>query len=131
MAYTYKISPRGEHVQIVGIGEVNTAECIDIITRVITDPCCRSDSTAIIDLRDAVYVAKDRSEVIQIASTMEACVAFLRSNIAIVASRGTLFPAELLARHVREAAKVNIRVFVDLDAAEAFCKEGTLLCHAG
>ncbi|MEI8139224.1 MAG: hypothetical protein WCI03_05075 [bacterium] len=131
MAYTYKISRAGEHIQIVGSGEVDTADCIDIITRVITDPCCRSDSTAIIDLRNAVYLTKDRSEVMQIAHTLEACVAFLKNNIAIVASRGTLFSAELLARHVRDVAHAKIRVFVDLNAAEAFCREGTPLCHAG
>jgi len=121
MPYTYKISPSGDHVDIIGTGEISTAECLKLIKMIISDPNQNAESTALIDLRDATYFTRDRAEVVKIAKALEANHTVLKNNIAIVAKKATLFHAELLARHVREATEVSIKVFVDYAAAKAFC----------
>lgn len=120
MAFTYEISPSGNHLQIVGTGKITTIDCIGLVERVMSDPRCRPDSTALIDLRDVTYEHKDKAEVIQISTALKVFHSMLRNNIAIIANRATLFPAEILSTHVREATNVRIRVFVDIEAAEAF-----------
>jgi len=122
MGFSYTISLSGNHIQIVGIGEITTLDCIEEIERVMSDPRCRPDSTALIDLRDATYKPRTQEEVIHIAEVLEMFSSMMQNNIAIVARRATLFPAEILSSHVRKAIDVKIRVFVDLAAAEAFCR---------
>ncbi|MEI6564059.1 MAG: hypothetical protein WCO42_07120 [bacterium] len=123
MGFAYEISQSGNHVQVVGTGKITTAECIGLVERVMSDPRHRPDSTALIDLRDAIYEPKDMAEVIQISTALEAFHYVLKDNIAIVARQSTLFPAEIFSTHVREAINIRIRVFVDMDAAEEFCRE--------
>lgn len=121
MAIFYEISRSGDHIKIVGTGEITTADCIRIIECVMSDPRCRPDSTALIDLSDATYAPSDRREVIHIAEALKMFSFMMKNNIAIVARRATLFPAEILSSHIRRAINVRMRVFVDLAAAEAFC----------
>ncbi len=121
MSLTYEISPAGDRVRIVGKEKMTTRACVRLAERVLTDPRCRADSTALIDLRDAVYEPKDLTEVLDIGREMDKFHSKLKNNIAIVAKRSMLFPAELLCTYIRKATSVGIRVFVDAAAAEEFC----------
>lgn len=123
MAFTYEISPSGDHVHVIGTGDVTTDNCIGIIERVLSDPRCRPDSTALIDLSDAVYKHGNDAEAVRIAKALEAFEPMLQNNIAVVAKKGTLFPAEIFCLHVRQAKQIRIRVFTELAAAEAYCHE--------
>lgn len=86
-----------------------------------TDPRCRPDSTALINLSEASYEPGDQAEVFRIASSLETFHSMMQNNIAIVANHAMLFVAEILSSHIRKTLNVKIRVFVDLDAAQAFC----------
>jgi hypothetical protein len=123
MSFSYRILLSGHHVQVVGRGAVTTTDCIDILMRVLGDPRTRPDSTALIDLRSADYMTADESEIIAIAKAMEQRSRKLQNNIALVAKRSMLLLAELLAARVRSVARIPMRVFVDLKAAQAFCRE--------
>ena len=124
MELVYQISPSGNHIQVVGKGKITTNDCIGIIERVLSDPRCRSDSTALIDLSDAVYTYKDEKEVIRIAKALVAGKALLKNRIAIVAKQVTLFPAEILSLYMREFTHIKIRVFINLTSAIDYCKGG-------
>jgi len=124
MEFVYQISPSGNHIQVVGRGEITADDCIGIFERILADPHCRPDSTALIDLSDAVYSAKNEKAVIRIAKALEEGKDLLKNRIAIVAKRSTLFPAEILALHIRQATNVGIRVFTDLSSAMNYCREG-------
>jgi len=124
MEFVYQISPSGNHIQVVGRGEISVKDCIEIFERVLADPRCSPDSTALIDLSDAVYTAKNEKAVIRIAKALEEGKDILKNRIAIVAKRSTLFAAEILALHIRQATNVEIRVFTDLSSAMNYCREG-------
>jgi hypothetical protein len=94
-----------------------------MVRKVMSDPLCHYESSAIVDLRAASYEPGDMAEVIRIAKTLEAFHSMLGSSIAIVARRSTIFFAEIFSAHVRAAANVAVKVFVELSAAEAFCAE--------
>ena len=123
MALAYEISPSGDQVRVVGTGGLTTADCIGLVRRVMTDPRNRPESAALIDLRKATYQAEDMAEVVDIAKALEAFHSLLKNNIAIVAERSLLLPAEILATHVKIATNTAIKVFVDVAAAEAFPQE--------
>lgn len=125
MPFVYKISPSGHHIRVVGTGRITTTNCISILGEVLSDPRCLPHSTALIDLSGAAYVHKDKMEVIKIAKAMEAGKALLKNRIAIVAKHAELFPAEILSLYLREMSDIRIRVFTDIDAGEAFCKENS------
>ena len=101
---------------------ITTANCMGVIERVMSDPRCRPDATALIDLSGATGLPVDRGDIIQIANAVEAFHSRMGNRIAIVAKRAMLFPAEIFSLHVREAVHVGIRVFVDPSAAEDFCR---------
>ena len=121
MALTYDISPSGDRVRIVGAGALTTSDFVAIIQRIHSDPRRLPDSTALVDLRDASYQPKDDAEIIHIAKALEAFRAVVNNNIAIVANKCTVFLAELFSLHVRAETHVEVRVFTDIRAAEAFC----------
>lgn len=129
MALSYTILPQENQIRIVGVGRLTTDDCIGMIHRVMSDPLCTFESSALVDLRSATYEPKDMVEVIRIATTLEAFHSMLGSHIAIVARRSTLFLAEIFSAHVRTAANVAIKVFVELSAAEAFCSEHCLMAR--
>ena len=122
MALAYHISPSGDHVRIVGTGAITTDECIGMVGHILADPLRRPNTTALVDLRDASYVPEDNAEVVDIAKAVESLPFMRTTKVAIVATQSTIFPAELFCAHVREAIHLAIRVFVDLAAAESFCK---------
>jgi len=124
MSFVYQISPSGGHIKAVGTGKITTNDCIGIIKRVLTDPHCTPDSTAVIDLSDAVYSYKNEKEVIRIAKALEAGKALLKNRIAIVAKRATLFPAEIFSLYMRKITHIKIRVFLNLTSAKNYCKGG-------
>jgi len=121
MSFAYEISPSGAHVRIVGADNITTADCVRLVRSVVSNPRCRPDSTALVDLRAAIYEPRAMEEVISIATTLEMFPSMLGNNIAIVARRATLFYAEIFSAHVRAATRVPIKVFVELDAAVRFC----------
>jgi hypothetical protein len=122
MGLVYEISPCGRHVRILGPGVITPAECIRMVKKVLADSRCRSDSTALVDLRAATYQAADQTDVIGIAKAFESYPFMLKNHIAILARQSVLFPAEILSAYLRKAMKVGIRVFVELEAAEAYCR---------
>jgi hypothetical protein len=122
MPFSYRISHSGDYVGIVGKGRINTRDCVAVIKSVLGDPHCNRNAHALIDLRKAAYEPRDSAEVVHIARTLENFSSRLKSNIAIVGKSSTLFPSEVFALHVRNAAHVGIRVFLDLTAAKNFCR---------
>lgn len=124
MAFVYEISRSGNHVKVVGTGKITIANCIRIIRSVLSDPRYRSNSTALIDLNDAVFTYRDKDEVIKIAKTLEAVQALLTNRIAIVAKRSTLFPSEIFSLYIRQATHIKIRVFMTRTSAMAYCRKG-------
>lgn len=124
MPFVYDISSPERHVRVVGRGAVTTEQCIEAVYRIISDPKCLPDYTALVDVRELDYVTKDDGEIIQVAQAIEALKNHCRNNIAIVARGYLLFTAELLAAHVRNAEHINMRVFWDAASAEEFCGQG-------
>ena len=122
MSLAYEITALGDHVRIVGTGRITTKDCIGVVEHVLHDPRCRPDSTALVDLRDATYDPSEQAEIIDIAKAMESFPTMLKNNIAIVAKQSTIFLAEILSTYLRQVANIGIRVFVDITAAEAFCR---------
>jgi len=122
MSFVYRISPSGNHVEVVGTGRLTTRECIGLVNRILSDPRRHSNATALIDLRDATYRPRSLSDVIKIAQSVGAFHSLLSNNIAIVAQRSTLFLAEILSTAIRKATRVSIKVFVELSAARKFCR---------
>lgn len=120
MALAYRISPSGNHVRIVGRGKITADECIDLVEHIMADPRNRPGSTALVDLRAATYATELQAEVINIAEALETFQSLLAGSIAIVANPALLLPAEIFSTHVRKAAHVAVRVFVDIAAAETF-----------
>ena len=115
------MSSSGDHVLVVGKGKITTDECITLVRRILTDPRHRPNATGLIDLRNATYDLKHPSEIIRIAKTLESFHSVLKNNVAIVAKRATLFPAEILSLHVRATKHIGIRVFLNLTAAKNYC----------
>jgi len=122
MDFTCKILQSGNHMRIVVSGKITADDCIGLIEQVMSVPLRHLDSTALIDLRNATYDFRDKTDVIRIAHALEAFQSLLKNNIAIVAQKRTLFPAEIFCQHIRETTNLGIRVFVDIEAAEAFCR---------
>jgi hypothetical protein len=125
MSFDYQISPSGDHVSVVGTGKITTDSCIRIIGNILSDPRCRPDSTALIDLSDAVYSYNDEQEVIRVAKALEAGKDLLKNRIAIVAKQATLFPVEIFSLYMREISHINVRVFLSLTSAMDYCKGAT------
>ena len=121
VSFAYKMSPSGDHVLVVGKGKITTDECISLVRRILSDPRHQPDATGLIDLRKATYELKHPAEIIRIAKALESFHSVLKNNIAIVAKRAMLFPAEILSLHVRATKHIGIRVFLNLTAAKNFC----------
>jgi hypothetical protein len=121
MSFAYKLSPSGDHVLVVGKGKITTDECISLVRRILSDPRHQPDATGLIDLRKATYELKHPAEIIRIAKALESFHSVLKNNIAIVAKRAMLFPAEILSLHARMTKHIGIRVFLNLTAAKNFC----------
>ena len=130
MSLTYKISRFEDQVYLVGKGRLTAADCIGVVKRVLADPHCHPESTALIDLREAIYETSDMSDIIRVAKSIEKMASLFKNNVAIVARGAIIFPAELLAFHVRNLACIRIKVFADLAAAKAFCRKGRLSWEA-
>jgi hypothetical protein len=126
MSFSYRISPSKDHVHVVGKGPVTADDCIGIVKRVLADPRCLPESTALIDLREAAYATADRRDLMGIAEVIEGLSSMFKNNVAIVARGSTLFISELISAHVRDTAHILMRVFVDKAAAEDFCSQGRL-----
>jgi len=124
MSLNYIISPSGNHVQIVGIGRITTRDCVGLVKHIVADIHRHSDATALVDLRNAFYRPRNLGEIGEIVKAVKAFHSEIHSNIAIVAKRSTLFLAELFSAAMRRTTPVSIKVFVDVAAAETFCRKG-------
>lgn len=124
MSIAYQISPSGHHIQVVGSGRVTTQGIIRVIRRIFSDPLFHPDSTALIDLHEAVYLYKNDRDVMKVALALEKNKTLLGNRIAIVAKQATLFPAEVLSLYMRTTTHARIRVFISLAAAMRYCKRG-------
>ena len=126
MSLAYRVSRSEDQVYLVGKGRVTAADCIGVVKRVLADSRCHPESTALIDLREAIYETSDMSDIIRVAKSIEKLASMFKNNVAIVAKGALIFPAELLASHVRNLAYIPMKVFADLAAAKAFCQKGRL-----
>jgi len=124
MSLTYKINDCGSHVSIVARGKVTAEQCVAFVRRLVKDPHCRPDQTALIDFRNAVFQSRKPGDILDIARTIESIEYLCRNKIAIVARSATLFTAELMSLHIRRAKHISIRVFLDLAAAKSYCLQG-------
>ena len=109
---------------MVGRGAATTQQCIEAVHRITSDPLCRPEFTALLDLTELEYRPEDEGEIVEVAEAFEALETRFLGNVAIVARGCLLFTAELLAAHVRDTGKMNIRVFLDTTSAESFCRDG-------
>ena len=123
MSLNYVISPSGNYVQIVGIGRITTRDCVGLAKHIVADIHRHSDATALVDLRDAYYRPNNLGEIGEIVKAVKAFHSGIHSKIAIVAKRSTLFIAELFSTTIRKTTPVSIKVFVDVAAAETFCRK--------
>ncbi len=92
-----------------------------MVRRILSDPRHHPNATGLIDLRNATYELKNPAEIIRIAKALESFHSVLKNNIAIVAKRAMLFPAEILSLHARATKHIGIRVFLNLTAAKNYC----------
>ncbi len=123
MSLNYIISPSGNHVQIVGIGRITTRDCVGLVKHIVADIHRHSDATALVDLRNAFYRPRNLGEIGKIVKAVKALHSGIHSKIAIVAKRSTLFIAELFSTTIRKTTPLSIKVFVDVSAAETFCRK--------
>ena len=121
MSFAYKISRSGDHVLVVGKGEITTDECLGVVRRILSDPRHCPNATGLVDLRHATYEFGNPSEVIRIAEALESFHAVIKNHIAIIAKGTTLFPAELFSLHARATKHIGIRVFLTFAAAKNYC----------
>lgn len=125
MPIRYEMSVEGDLVKVVAKGNISTADCLQLIETVLQDPRVHPQTPALIDFRDAVYAAPEKSDIMVIADAILTAKSRFKSNIAIVARGETILFAELLAAQVRNTTHIPIRVFADIAAAQAFCKAGS------
>lgn len=124
MAFEYKMSKDGEHITVVGKGELTIEDGIKILKIILKDPLCNPDQTALIDLRKASFPNIEGNKILTLANMIEDFEFMFKNHIAIVAQSSTLLAAELLSFHVRTAKNISIRVFVDGAAALEYCMQG-------
>jgi hypothetical protein len=123
MPLTYDIAPAGDHLRIVGSGPLTTADLVATIRLVTSDRRWLLYASALVDLRATTYKHKDQAEIITVAAALEAFRFALKGRIAIVAGPDISFFAEIFAVHVRQTTDIPIKVFVDLPAAEKYCRQ--------
>ena len=131
MAIEYRMEQFGNHIRVVGTGNITLGELIGLgkliglVKNAEKVPCGISESSVLIDLRDASYAPRDSSEVCRIAMAAEAHLSMFENRHAIVVNEATFRAAEMISAYVRTKSNVEMKVFVDINAAESFCM-GTL-----
>jgi hypothetical protein len=123
MSLTYTINESGNHLTVVGTGKVTSARCIELLKKILQDPRCRPDQTALLDMRRAIFQSLESEGIIALAKLIEEFSDVFRKPVAIVAQSTALLSAELLSTHVRNAKNISIRVFVDYNAAMDYCRK--------
>jgi hypothetical protein len=122
MGLTYDIPSSGDHVRVTASGVLTTDDLVAVIERITSDTRWLLYASALVDLRAATYVHNGAEEIIHVATTVERFRSALKGNIAIVAGPHTAFLAGIFATHVSRNTAIPIKVFMDLAAAEEFCK---------
>lgn len=128
MAIEYKMEQFGTHIRVVGTGNITLGELIGLgklirlVKNVTKVPCGHPESAVLIDLREAAYAPHDSSEVSRIALAAEVHLSMFENRHAIVVNEATYRAAEMISAYVRSKANVEMKVFVDINAAESFCK---------
>jgi hypothetical protein len=123
MSLTYTINESGNHLTVIGTGKVTSENCIDLLKVILQDPRCLPEQTALLDMRKATFPGLESAGIIALAKLIEEFSDVFKMHVAIVAQSTALLSAELLSTHVRNAKDINIRVFVDVDAALDYCRE--------
>lgn len=121
MPFAYTIIAGEEHVAVEGTGKVTTAECVAAINKMVTDPAYRPHYTVLLDARELSYTPREATRVAEAIAGLRESFA---NNVAVVDRGPHLLASEALALMLRTSARINIRVFVDVGAAEAFCRQG-------
>jgi hypothetical protein len=127
MAIEYKMEQFGNHIRVVGTGNITVGELmglcnlIGLFITVTKAPCSHPEFSVLIDLRDAAYAPHNNDEVNHITMAAESRLSVFRNRHAIVVNGATFLAAENLSVCVRSKANVEIKVFVDINAAESFC----------
>jgi hypothetical protein len=124
MTIRYRVSRSGEQVCVLAQGKVSTLDCLNLLKKVRADVNVHAASTAVIDLRNAVYTAPDKSDLLKISKALAHMKALLKNNVALVAKGDLILFAELLATQARTLSHIPMRVFADIRAAKAFCRAG-------
>jgi len=73
-----------------------------------------------------VYAAENEHEVVEVAEALDGLRETFQNNMAIVAQGPLLLVAEVLVLLLHKSSPIKMRVFINVPAAEAYCREGKL-----
>lgn len=124
MAFSYSIPASANRVNVVARGRIAPADCLALVLDILGDPHYDPDSTALVDVRNASYDLKNMEGVPELAEALRKLDSVFSQHIAIVARKSMLFPAEVFAACVRKATNAPIKVFMNIQAAEQYCRNG-------
>ncbi len=97
-----------------------------VIKALRADPLVEPHFNVLVDVREIEYAARDHSEILEIAESIENAESRVTGNVALLAKGSLLFPAVLLATHICTAKSINVKVYSDEASAQAFCLKGRL-----
>ena len=120
MNFVYSVASIEERVHVVGCGNLTAAACVGLIHRLAADPAYREHFSILIDVREATYEPLRPADFLEVASALAAQRADFAGPIALLARGTLLLAAETLATLARLQGHINMRVFVDLAAAEFY-----------
>lgn len=120
MPLVYAVSEAKEQIHVLGRGEVSTSDCVAMIEALSADPLFAPHLNVLADIRELTYAPGEDSELLKIADSISESPPPFKGSIAIVAKGALLFSAVLIATRVRARTPINIKVFPDPTAAQAF-----------
>lgn len=121
MPLEYSVSDDGGTVHIIGSGPIGIQDCTTVIERVRNDSRRRAGCSVLIDLQQANCASLHEDNLNDIMEIAGHHGTTPYGNMAIVASGATLLYAEILSLHLRDKYQISIQVFVNMNAAKAFC----------
>ncbi len=124
MPFVHTVFREEQHVLLVGKGKVTASVFADAARQVAEDPAYLPHFTVLVDAREVVHTPENEAQVLEMAKVMADLKASFQNNVAIVARGSLLLMAATLVALVRKVTSIKMRVFVDMAAAEAFCRDG-------
>ncbi len=121
MPLEYSISQDGREVHITGDGPIGIQDCMDLFKRIRIDPGRRKGCSVLIDLQHANCMSLHEDNIAEVMKIVGHGRTAPYGNMAVVARGATLLHAELLASQLRIRSEISIQVFVDINAAKAYC----------